>query len=291
MGHNHSHNGSQKNILIAFALNASFSVIELIGGYFTNSISIMSDALHDFGDSLALLFSYFAEKLSKKEADRKFNFGYRRFSILAALVNGLVLLSGSLYVGYEAIVRLQSPQAVKAEGMVLLGILGITVNSIAAWRLSKDDGVNVKMIMLHLLEDLYGWIAVLVVSIILLFKPWYVLDSILSILIAGVILKGVYKNLKKVIYIILQHFPTELNIDEIKNKVESMHEVEYIHEIKGWSLDDKHHYLRFNVRVSPELEMKSVDVIKLKIKELLKEYNITYSTIEFESSYSEFTDN
>lgn len=286
MGLNHSHSGSdgsRKNILIAFFLNASFAVIELIGGYFTNSIAIMSDALHDFGDSLALLFSYFAEKLSDKDPDEKFTFGYRRFSILAALVNGGILFAGSIFVIYEAVGRLQSPEEVKAEGMVWLAILGIAVNSYAAWRLSKNSGVNMKMIMLHLLEDLLGWVAVLIVSIILLYKPWYVLDAVLSILISVVILRGVYKSLKKVFRILLQHFPLELEIDKLKNKIEAHSGVENIHEIKGWSLDDEHHYLRFHVKVSPNTNMSSIDQVKNDIKSILREYNVTYSTIEFES--------
>lgn len=283
-GHNHSGTqGDQRNILIAFLLNASFAIIELIGGFYTNSVAIMSDALHDFGDSLALLFSYFAEKLSSKDADKKFTFGYRRFSILAALVNGGILLAGSCFVIYEAIGRIQSPEEVKAEGMVWLAILGISVNSYAAWRLSKNSGVNMKMIMLHLLEDLFGWVAVLVVSIILLFKPWFVLDAILSILISAVILRGVYKNLKKVFMILLQHFPSDLEIDEIKRKIETFNGIENIHDIKGWSLDNEHHYLRFHVKVSEDTKMKALDKLKGDIKTLLKEHNVSYSTIEFES--------
>ena len=183
MGHDHSHHHhhhGSKNILVAFFLNAGFAVIELIGGYLTNSVAIYSDALHDFGDSLALLFSYYAEKLSHKDADKKYTFGYRRFSILSAFINGLILLLGSLFVIYEAAQRIMAPEEVVPEGMLGLAILGIAVNSIAAYRLSKDDGVNAKMVMYHLLEDLLGWFAVLIVSIILLFKPWFILDSILS---------------------------------------------------------------------------------------------------------------
>ncbi len=142
--HHHSHSGS-KNILIAFFLNLSFVIVELIGGYFTNSVAIYSDALHDLGDSLALLFSYFAEKLSRKEADSKYTFGYKRFSVLSAFINGMILFCGSLFVIYEAIMRLNRPEPVDATGMFALAILGILVNSIAAYRLSKDSGLNSKM--------------------------------------------------------------------------------------------------------------------------------------------------
>lgn len=284
MGHNHyHHHHGSKNILVAFFLNAGFAVIELIGGYLTNSVAIYSDALHDFGDSLALLFSYFAEKLSHKDADMKFTFGYRRFSILSALINGVILLLGSIFVIYEASQRIMSPEKVSPEGMLGLAILGILVNSFAAYRLSKDDGMNTKMVMFHLLEDLLGWVAVLLVSIILLFKPWYVLDSILSILIALVILRGVYKNLIKVGLIFLQKFPDELEFEQLKNEVMELELVNDIHAVKGWSIDDTTYYLRFHVLVPEETRIGTVDSLKVRIKEILKKYNVTYSTIEFES--------
>lgn len=287
MGHDHSHHHhhhGSKNILVAFFLNAGFAVIELIGGYLTNSVAIYSDALHDFGDSLALLFSYYAEKLSHKDADQKFTFGYRRFSILSAFINGLILLLGSLFVIYEAAQRIMAPEEVVPEGMLGLAILGIVVNSTAAYRLSKDDGVNAKMVMYHLLEDLLGWVAVLIVSIILLFKPWFILDSILSILISLLILKGVYKNLIKVGLIFLQKFPDELEFEKLKSEVLDLELVKDIHAVKGWSIDDTTYYLRFHISVPRETQIGLVDELKIKIKQVLRKYNVTYSTIEFEST-------
>lgn len=279
--HHHQHQGS-KNILIAFFLNAGFSVIELIGGYLTNSVAIYSDALHDFGDSLALLFSYFAEKLSHKGADEKYTFGYRRFSMLSALVNGIILLSGSVFVIFEASKRIISPEEVAPEGMLGLAVLGILVNSFAAYRLSKDDGTNTKMVMLHLLEDLLGWIAVFIVSIVLLFKPWFVLDSILSILISLMILRGVYKNLIKIGFIFLQKFPDELEFEKLKKEIVQLDLVKDIHAIKGWSIDDSTFYLRFHVLVPKQTTIEKIDVLKAQIKEVLKEYRVQQSTIEFE---------
>ena len=272
--HNNSHHHGSKNILVAFFLNAGFAVIELIGGYLTNSVAIYSDALHDFGDSLALLFSYFAEKLSHKDADKKFTFGYRRFSILSALINGMILLLGSIFVIYEASQRIMSPEKVSPEGMLGLAILGIAVNSFAAFRLSKDDGMNTKMVMFHLLEDLLGWVAVLIVSVILLFKPWYILDSILSILISLVILRGVYKNLIKVGLIFLQKFPDELEFEQLKKEIMDFDLVYDIHAVKGWSIDDSTYYLRFHVLVPEETKIGTVDSLKIKVKELEKKLSI-----------------
>ena len=173
---------------------------------------------------------------------------------------------------------------VKAEGMLGLAIIGIIVNSVAAYRLSKDEGINTKMVMYHLLEDLFGWIAVFIVSIILLFKPWYMLDSILSILISLIILRGVYKNLIKVGMIFLQKFPDNLELEKIKEKILEFNLVEDIHAIKGWSIDDETYYLRFHIRVPEDTIIKELDVLKSKIKRILYENNVKYSTIEFEST-------
>lgn len=208
MSNNHDQNNvNSKNILIAFSLNFSFSIIEFIGGAITNSVAIMSDAVHDLGDSISLILSYFAEKSSTKEANDLYPYGYRRYSILGAFLNAIILIAGSGYVIYEAAQRLLSPEPVDSEGMLYLAILGILVNSISAYIVSKGKSLNQKMVMYHLLEDLFGWICVLIVSIVTMFKPWYFLDSLLSILISIIILKGVIQNLIKVVNVILQKFP------------------------------------------------------------------------------------
>lgn len=194
------------------------------------------------------------------------------------------MLLGSIIVIYEALQRILSPEKVLPEGMLGLAILGITVNSIAAYKLSKDDGMNTKMVMYHLLEDLLGWIAVLIVSIILIFKPWYILDSILSILISLVILRGVYKNLIKIGFIFLQRFPDELELEQLKEELLQLELVEDIHAAKGWSIDDTTYYLRFHVLVPKNTKIEAVDVIKINIRKILGKYNIAYSTIEFEST-------
>ncbi len=284
--HHHHHHGQEGNLWLAFFLNFFFAIIELVGGYFTNSVAIMSDALHDFGDSLALLFSVFAERLSHKDPDQKFTFGYKRFSVLSAFINGIILLTGSLFVIYESISRIFSPQEVIPEGMVGLAILGLAVNGFAAFRLSKNEGLNSKMVMYHLLEDILGWIAVLVVSVVLLFKPWFILDSILSILISFIILKGVYRTLKEVGLIFLQRFPDNLEFEKLKNEILRIEKISDVHAVKGWSLDDNHFYLRFHVQLPGDTTINEVDSIKVKIKSCLKKYKVEDSTIEFESSHS-----
>jgi len=280
---------SGNSILIAFALNAGFSVVEFIGGYYTNSVAITSDALHDLGDSLALLFSYFAEKFSLKKSDEKFTHGYRRFSLLAALLNGMILLSGSIYVLVDSIQRLQHPEAVYAPGMIGLALLGILVNTVAALKLREDTGLNSKMISLHLLEDVMSWVAVLIVSIILLFRPWYILDSILSILISLIILKGVYKNLMNIGLIFLQRFPDGLVIEEIRQAISQFSNVEDVHLIKGWSIDESKFNMSLHIRVGLETSIAELDALRRQIEDYLRLKDVLEVTIQFEGcdcSYS-----
>lgn len=280
--HHHSHSSTGKNLLLAFVLNFLFSIVEFVGGYLTNSIAITSDALHDLGDSVALLFAYFSEKLSLKHPDKKFTYGYRRFSVVSALVNGLILLVGSSYIIYESILRIGSPEPVAPKGMLALGMLGVVVNGFAAFKLSKGDGLNQKMVMYHLLEDLMGWGAVIIVSIVLLFYPWYFLDSLLSILISLIILKGVYKNFVKVGSILLQKFPHDLEMEKIVAEVMSLEHVVDLHAVRGWSIDDLNHSLSFHVVVPNNTMIEQLDVLKGRIKKLLAQHNVKYSSIEFE---------
>lgn len=273
-----------KNLLMAFFLNISFAIIEIIGAYFTNSAAIFSDALHDFGDSLALLFSYFSEKYSQKDPDETYTFGYRRFSVLSALVNTIILTVGSVFIIIEGISRIKDPQVVQPEGMLVLAILGIIVNSIAVLRLKNEHSLNSQMVMYHLLEDVLGWIAILIVSIILFFKPWYFLDAVLSLLIAMVILRGVFKGFKKIMSVFLNRFPDDLAIEEIKKEIVSLELVQNVHAVKGWSIDSDHHYLRFHLQVPAETKIKDVDELRKTIKEMLLKHKVMISTIEFESA-------
>jgi len=213
MGHRHDHgyaHKSVKNIRTAFFLNLAFTVAEIIGGIWTNSVAIVADAVHDLGDSLSLGFSWYLESKAQQEGDNKFSFGYQRFSLLGALINGLVLLLGSFFVLNETIPRLLSPEPTHAQGMLYFALLGVAVNGAAVLRLKGGHTQNEKMLTWHLMEDVLGWVAVLIVSIVLLFTDWYILDPILSILILAFILYNVARNLKQTMMVFLQGVPEEV---------------------------------------------------------------------------------
>ena len=210
---------SHKNMLIAFLLNLLFSIIELIGGFFTNSISIISDSIHDLGDAISIGIATILEKKSMKEPDKKYTFGYLRYSLLGALFTSVILLIGSIIIIYNIIPRLINPIQVNYNGMIILAIIGLGINGIAALKTSNSYNLNEKSVSLHMFEDVLGWAAVLVGSFIIKLTGWYIIDPILSILITFYILIHVYKNIKEIFNIFLEKMPESIDIDENGNIV------------------------------------------------------------------------
>ena len=282
MGHNHQHHTSTKNLKIAFFLNLGFTILEFIGGLYVNSIAIISDAIHDLGDSLSLGTSWYLDIKSKKGADSKFSFGYKRFSLLGALINSIVLIVGSVYVIYEAIGRILKPEHSDAQGMIIFAIIGITVNGYAAWKVSKGKSLNEKVVSWHLLEDVLGWVAVLIVAIILSFKDIHYLDPALSLLISLYILYGVIKRLKDTLYLFLQGVPKGLNLEEIKSKISKVANVASLHHTHLWSLEGEHHVFTTHVKLKNIENFDQIIQVKKQVKGILEEYHFDHYTIETE---------
>src|SRR5690606_15018619 len=168
MGHGHGHHhhhhesgasGSSRNIAVAFALNTAFALIEIVGGLYTNSMAILSDAVHDLGDSLSLGFAWYFERKSRRERDERYTYGYRRFSLLVAFINATILLVSSIFIIRESVLRLFEPEPPDAQGMAILAIIGVAVNGYALLRLRKGESVNERVVALHFVEDVLGWVA------------------------------------------------------------------------------------------------------------------------------------
>ena len=268
---------TEKNIFVAFFLNISFSIIELFGGLFTNSIAILSDAIHDFVDALSIGISYFLEKKSKKKPDNKYTYGYIRYSILGALITTVILITGSIFVIINALIRLFNPVTINYDGMLILSVFGIIFNLLATYMTKEGDSLNQKSVNLHMLEDAFGWIVVLIGSLLIKLFDIIYIDSLMSIFIAIYILFHALHNLSKVIDLFLIKVPKNINIDKIKNKLEEITDIIEIHHIHVWSIDGYNNYATLHV-VSNQNEEKLKKIIK---KELSK-FNISHSTIEFE---------
>lgn len=280
--HNHEHNKSGKNLKVAFFINIGFTIFEIIGGFYVNSIAIISDAFHDLGDSLSLGTAWYLNNKSKQKADKKFSFGYARFSLLGALINSLVLILGSVYVVYEATGRLINPQHSDAGGMIIFAIVGITVNGYAAWKMSGGKSLNEKVVSWHLLEDLLGWAAILIVAIILNFQDIHYLDPALSLLITAYILWGVIKRLKETLFIFLQGTPGSIDLVEIKKRLLDIKNVQSLHHTHVWSLEGEQHVFTTHVKLEKIDSFDQVLEVKKTIKEVLNNYHFTHYTIETE---------
>ena len=279
--HNHTHQTSH-NLRLAFFLNLGFTLAEIVGGLYTNSVAILSDAVHDLGDSISLGMAWYLENLAQKDGDERFSYGYKRFSLLGALLNTSVLLVGSIFIMIESIPRLMSPEPANARGMALFAIVGIIVNGIAVLRLRQAETMNARAVAWHLLEDVLGWIAVLVVSIILLFRPIYILDAILSVLITLYISWNVIANLRKTLALFLQGVPENIDIEEIDVRLRSIPEVESTHHTHIWSLDGEHHVLTTHVVVDESVSKESIVCLRRDLQTMLSSLDFSHSTIEIE---------
>ena len=269
---------SEKNILIAFILNISFSIFELFGGLLTNSVAILSDSLHDLGDAISIGISYFMERKSKKKADNKYTYGYIRYSVLGGVITTTILLVGSILVIISAIRRLIKPVEINYSGMIIIAIIGVVLNFIAAYVTKDGESINQKSVNLHMLEDVLGWIVVLIGAIIMNFTDVKIIDPIMSIGVAIFILYNSLKNLKKVLDLFLVKTPNDIDIEELKKHLLEIKDVEDIHHIHVWSIDGYNNYATMHI-VS---KAKNISKVKKDIREELEEHNICHSILETE---------
>ena len=270
---------TEKNILIAFILNLGFSIIELFGGIFTNSVAILSDSVHDMGDALSIGISYFLERKSKKKADNNYTYGYIRYSVLGGLITTVILMFGSIIVIYNAICRIFSPVEINYNGMMILAVFGVILNFLAAYFTKEGDSINQKSVNLHMLEDVLGWVVVLIGAIIMNFTDIKILDSIMSIGVALFILVNTIKNLKQVLYLFLEKTPTDIDIIKLKKHLLKIDGIIDIHHIHIWSIDGFNNYATMHIVT----KSKNIDKIKYNMREELEDFNIIHSILETET--------
>ena len=268
---------TEKNILIAFILNLGFSIFEFIGGTLTNSVAIISDSIHDIGDSLSIGISYFLEKISKRKPDNKYTYGYARYSVIGSLITTSILIVGSILVVIGAVNRIINPVEINYNGMILFGFVGVVVNILAAYFTKTGESLNQKAVNLHMLEDVFGWIVVLIGALIMKFTDIKIIDPILSILVALFIFINALKNLKVIIDLFLEKTPKGINVDEIKEHLLKIKGVKNVHHIHVWSLDGYNNFATIHV-----VEDGKNKNIKELVKEEMKEHGINHITVEME---------
>ena len=269
---------TEKNIFFAFILNLAFSVFEFIGGVFTGSVAIISDAIHDIGDATSIGVAFFLEKKSKKQPDKKYTYGYARYSVISSVLTTLILLLGSAMIIYNAVLRIISPTEINYNGMIIFAIVGVCVNLGAALLTRDGDSLNQKAVNLHMLEDVLGWVVVLVGAIVMRFTDFYIIDPLMSIGVAIFILINALKNLKEILDLFLEKTPRDISIDEIAEHICEVEGVLGVHHIHVWSMDGHNNYATMHVVVKGDTH-----TIKHNIRDELKEHGIGHVTLEFEA--------
>lgn len=275
---------SSRNMTIAFLLNFSFAIIEFIFGLLFNSSAILADAIHDTGDALAIGLSTLFEKISTKKEDRNYTLGYKRYSLLGALLISVILLVGSTLVIVENIPKLLAPEKVNYDGMLILGIVAIAVNTAASRVVSHGHSHNESILSLHFLEDILGWVAVIVVSLILRFTDWYFLDPLLSLVIAGFILSKALPKFWENIQIFLDHVPSDVDLSQLYQEIAVLENVRAITQLNVWTTDGLEKYAMLHICLeNPNLLAETQAVLRQK----LLTYGISKVTIQTDESLQE----
>lgn len=272
---------------MAFFLNFVFTIIEIIGGILTNSIAIISDALHDLGDTVSLAVAWYLQKVSNRGRDKYYTYGYKRYSLLGAIFISVMLIVGAVFIIKESAGRLFSSDEVNAQGMMYLALLGIAVNGFAVLRLRKGTSLNEKAVFLHMLEDVLGWIAVLIVSIVMMFVNAPVLDPLLSLGITVWVLFNVYKNLKKTFRILLQEVPAHVDIQKLEKEIIRIEGIRSVHDLHIWSLDGENNIITLHAVINDDSSDLDKQNLKIEIRQACNHFDIRHATIEFETEGEE----
>ncbi|MDT8448142.1 MAG: cation diffusion facilitator family transporter [bacterium] len=280
--HSHHHDPASRNIGLALALNLGFALVELVGGLWTGSLAILSDALHDAGDALALGLSWFLERKAKQGSDQHYSYGYRRFSLLGALINAMILAGGSIWILTEALQRLQDPVQPYAPGMLGLAVLGVLVNGAGFFKLKNTDSLNQKMVSLHLLEDLFGWVALLVVSGVMMVWDLPILDPLFSILFSAFLLVQVFRALRSTLRILLMKTPEGISLAELQGQILATPGITALHDTHLWTMDGNYHVLTCHLVVPNHSSEKEHKDLKTQIKQLVAQLGIDHATLEIE---------
>lgn len=280
---------TEKNILVAFILNLAFSVFEFFGGIFTGSVAIISDAIHDIGDAISIGISYILERISKKKPDETYTYGYLRYSVIGSVITTLVLLFGSVMVIYNAVLRIVNPVPINYDGMIIFAVIGAGINFAAAMITKDGHSLNQKAVSLHMLEDVLGWVVVLIGAVVMRFTDIAVIDPLLSVGVAVFIFINAVKNMKSVLDVFLEKTPNGVDVNEIKEHIIRIDGVLDVHHIHIWSMDGENNFATMHIVTDGDAHN-----IKDAVRSELKEHGIGHVTLELESTeehcHEEFCD-
>ena len=288
--HAHSHPGGfggvkGKNLLLTMVLKIVLTIAEALGGWLSGSLSLLSDALHNLSDVLSIVISWFAVKMAKKEHDKKNTFGYRRATIIAAVINATLLIIMSLFLFREAYFKFIQPEKINALLVIIIASIGIVLNAVAVYLLHKSSGadLNMRAVYLHFLSDALSSVGVMVGGLVIYFFDAYWMDPLLTVLIGLYILKESYEILKESANILMQGTPKTVDIDEIAEELEKMDAIKNIHHVHIWALDEHTLFFEAHVNLQNDILVSELSDVYAKLEQVLKgRFGVTHLTIQFE---------
>lgn len=289
-GHSHDHShthtpggprpSSVGRLRLAFVLNLTFAVLELFGGWWTGSMAIVANSIHDFGDAATLLIALQLESRAQQSATTRYSYGFKRLSLLSAFLAGVVLIAGSLVVLISALERLfNSPELPMATGMMGFAVMGLVVNGLAAHRLHQGHTHNERILTWHMVEDILGWAAVLVGGILVKYFFWSWVDPILAIAVSGFVGWNAMRHLLKTIFVFMQGVPGNLDSEKLRSDLQALKGVRDVHDLHIWSLDGADHVMTLHARLAPEADPR---LVKGEIRHLARHHGVFHTTIELE---------
>ncbi|MFT7822654.1 cation diffusion facilitator family transporter [Bacillus siamensis] len=290
MGHNHNHAGgsNKKVLLISFIVITGYMIIEAIGGFVTNSLALLSDAGHMLSDSISLMVALIAFKLAEKKASHNKTFGYKRFEILAAVINGVALILISLYIIYEAIKRFSHPPEVATTGMLIISIIGLAVNILVAWIMlnggDTKNNLNIRGAYLHVISDMLGSVGAILAAMLIIFFGWGWADPLASVIVAVLVLRSGYHVTKDSIHVLMEGTPENIDVTDIIHTIEETEGIQHIHDLHIWSITSGLNALSCHAVVDDQLTISESESILRKIEHELGDKGITHVTIQMETA-------
>lgn len=284
----HTHNANKKTLLISFIIIASYMVVEVIGGFLTNSLALLSDAGHMLSDAISLGIALMAFTLGEKAADYSKTYGYKRFEILAAVLNGVTLLIIAIYIFYEAIQRWQNPPEVASTGMLIIALIGLLINILVAWIMMRggdvEENLNMRGAYLHVISDMLGSIGAIVAALLIMFLDWGWADPLASVIVAALILRSGYYVSKSGLHILMEGTPANVNIEEVIHIIQNTAGVESVHDLHVWSITSSLNALSCHAVVDKQMSIAESESLLQQIESDLCRQNIHHVTIQLGTS-------
>ncbi|MBO9609875.1 MAG: cation transporter [Paenibacillaceae bacterium] len=295
-GHDHGHTTNNKKILlISFVIITAYMGIEAAGGFITNSLALLSDAGHMLSDSLALAIALLAFKFGEKAVSTGKTYGYRRFEILAATLNGLTLIGISLYIFYEAIERFANPPEVATIGMLIISTIGLLINILVAWIMMRggdtEHNLNMRSAFLHVISDMLGSVGAIAAALLMMFFGWGWADPLASVIVAVLVLRSGYLVSKSSMHVLMEGTPRNMNVEDIAQVIMKVDGVNGVHDLHIWSITSNMHALTAHIVVDGNKSVYETEALLHKVEHMLEHKNIRHVTLQVESEKHKHEDN